>query len=821
MKVIWYIYGDIFATYPNLTIGTAVGGVLTQIPWNTPTEANGQHHASAANPLGMTTKAGDPGITQSWQDKRVIDFGDYDDPINDPDNPSSWYGDDIYIDDVDNPIGDTQDFTVRVIGNTSLRSPTARMRLNNAMGINWFSANPNHFQYTNNYGGTDDALNMARLLNGGTNNLNTGIQQNWHARNANPQAWKEFVVYKVIMDSITSRNTSVFISNTTGVGQTIAQRFPGAIEYDAFDPTHVISAGTLSGPITTCERTTGDSTTGFQTTGILPNPLQNQLADIGGAYVSGVTMVDNVVVWGAGGAMQGEEVTVHRLTKTAPYADVGLMNIFRDDETMTGFKSENWTNYHDDGVGYGTLRLDLVPYYNKEINPATGQPHPGVYSVPIDTGDQPAQVDNQDVSGNGYSLNMFRMFHGENSGMTAGEGNPRVFGSDLNMIIPDPAAAELPPPAPQANPPGTVFDPDHPQLKQAFFDVDTRVAIYLDTSISFFASLGPARDAIDRVRTYLRDLIWGGDQNLADSQIVLEEVEGERWIDWFRLGGDPVNNPASTDGNHVVIAMINEASEVYHRDQFPVDPVGFIADFPDDYPNWCDQNHDGSTTNMDQLEPNTNAGIIFHNQLFTDANLFADTHDQRDNGHYCLLGFPFELPAVPGFTLDNNSQPYPCFVTSVQHAIYSMNNRFADGATADPLQDRNVSASMNFSDPMSASVTRDAILNYLGVPYPDMSNCQVTLNPNPDNPNAPYDFTCNNNTPYQLTIQITNRSNLVNGQVTMQQDVVCDPLSDTTVTQAIQVSSGDQIRFQSAIGDGVWAGPPSNDGGPFSDITAP
>ena len=794
MKVIWYIYGDIFATYPNLTIGTAVGGVLTPIPWNTPTEANGQHHAVHPNPLGMTTRDGDPGITQSWQDKRVIDFGDYTD--------NTWAGDDIYIDDVDNPIGDAQDFTVRVIGNGG---QTAIMRLNNANGTNWFSANPNHQFYTNNYENTDDALNMARLLNGGTNNLNTGIQQNWHARNGqSTQNWKEFVVYKVIMNSITSRNTNTFISNTTGVGQTIAQRFPGAIEYETGNNDH-FAAGTISGPTTTCERTTGDSTTGFQTTGILPPPFDNFATDIGGAYVAGVTVID---------VPNDAPDNRHQFTKSTPYADVGFHSIFRDDETMTGFKSENWTDYH----AYGAAREDLTPYYNAG----------GTWGVPAGNGNQPWPPPQQVPVDLGYSLNMFRMFHGENAGMTAEE-NARPYGSDLNMIIPDPSdgaaggGGDLPP---QAHQPGTVFDPDHPQLKQAYFDVDTRVAIFLDTSGTFTASLVPARDAVDRVKTYLRDLIWGGDQTLADSQIVVEEDDTERWIDWFRLGGDPIANPFSTDGNHVVIAMINEASGVYHLFQAPVDPPDGVP--ADAFPNWCDQDHDGSTTNMDQLEPNqvsTFGGIqtnLWHDQLFNDANAFATIHDQRDNGHYCLLGFPFQMSGTfPGLSFDQNPQPYPCFVTGVQHAIYSMNNRFDDGATADPLQDRNVSASMNFSDPMSPSITRDVILNYLGVPYPDMSNCQVILNPNPDNPNVPYDFTCSNNTPYQLTIQITNRSNLVNGQVTMQQDVVCAPSSDTTVTQTIQVSSGDQIRFQSAIGDGIWAGPPSNDGGPFSDITAP
>lgn len=411
MKVIWYIYGDIFATYPNLTIGTAVGGVLTPIPWNTPTEANGQHHASASNPLGMTTRDGDPGITQTWQDKRVIDFGDYDDPTNDPANPSSWYGDDIYIDDVDNPIGDTQDFTVRVIGNGG---QTAIMRLNNANGTNWFSANPNHFQYTNNYGNTDDALNMARLLNGGTNNVSTGIQQNWHARNTNPQNWKEFVVYKVIMNSITSRNTSVFISNTTGTGQTIAQRFPGAIEYDADNADHVAS-GTISGPTTTCERTTGESTTGFQTTGILPPPFDNFATDIGGAYVAGVTVID---------VPNDAPNNRHQFTKSTPYADVGFHSIFRDDETMTGFKSENWTDYH----AYGAAREDLTPYYNAG----------NVWGVPAGNGNQPWPPPQQVPVDLGYSLNMFRMFHGENAGMTA-DANARPYGSDLNMIIPDPA----------------------------------------------------------------------------------------------------------------------------------------------------------------------------------------------------------------------------------------------------------------------------------------------------------------------------------------------------------------------------------------------
>lgn len=401
MKVIWFIYGDVFAQYPNLTIGTAVNGVFTPIPWNTPTETNGQHHAAFPNPLGMTTRNGDPGITQSWQDKRVIDFGDYTD--------NTWAGDDIYIDDIDNPIGAFQDFTVRVIGNNA---QTAIMRLNNAQGTNWFSANPNHQFYTNDYGGTTDAENMARLLNGGTDNNNTGIEQNWMARTANPTGWKEFVIYKLVMNSIVSRNTSVFISNTTGVGQTLTQRFPGAIEYDADDADHVAS-GTISGPTTTCERTTGESATGFQTTGILPPPLNTVATDIGGAYVAGVTVID----------VPNDALNRHQLTKSTPYADVGFHSIFRDDETLTGFKSENWTDYH----AYGATRGDLTPYYNAGNG----------WGVPAGNGNQPWPPPVQDMVGLGYSLNMFRMFHGENNGMTS-EANPRPFGSDLNMIIPDP-----------------------------------------------------------------------------------------------------------------------------------------------------------------------------------------------------------------------------------------------------------------------------------------------------------------------------------------------------------------------------------------------
>lgn len=407
MKIIWFVYGDIFASHPNLTIGDAVNGVPTPIDWNTPSEAGGEHWCPTANPLGMTTTPAD-GLTTAWDDKRVLDFGDN----------NGWQNDkDIYIDDADTPLAQNENINVTVYSNTG-RTRTMTLDYLQAAGmpaVRWFSDNSNHGFYSAGYSGSTSALDLANMLN-----PSQAFIDNYASRHSvnHPDGWTDFVIFKVRFTTTTSNASSTFISNTTGAGQTIAQRFNTATLYDATDANHVAAQRIDANPHPSIQAG-GDGRTGFMLAGV----------DVANPYVNGVNIIACV-----------QNPVRNAFTKTA---GTGLTAVSLDDvygeadasTTLTGFRSMNWTNYGtmSDGTGYTNQRQDVVNYYNNNGN----------WTMPDGNDSQtcpaPQNGTNEPVN-NRYKLHTWMMLHAENAGYTA-DGTVRNFGSDLNMIIPNPPIA--------------------------------------------------------------------------------------------------------------------------------------------------------------------------------------------------------------------------------------------------------------------------------------------------------------------------------------------------------------------------------------------
>lgn len=423
MRVVWFIYGDVFATHPNLTIGTAVDGVLTPINWNTSSDTNfqtrsmGYYWAPADNPLGMQSAGG-------WADKRVIDFGDPD-PGGMGDAP--WAGDDIYIDDADNPLGQIN-LRLQVFPNTSSNEEPTTMRLAFNQNVNWFSANPNHQFYDVDYANTTDAWNISKLIHGGQwpdrVDATSGLDEGWHAARATQRkigrwGWNwvpDTVIYKVKLISTLTENSSTFVMfNTNGEGQTVAQRFNNATLYDATNANHVAAQRITANPHPSLQ-TNGTGSTGFILQGV----------DIANPYVNGVNIIACV-----------QNPVRNVFTKTA---GTGMTAVPLDDvygqvdasATLTGFRSMNWTNYGvgSDNTGYSNQRPDIINYYNAN----------GTWTIPdgLDSQTCPAGSNGTSVIvRNRFKLHTWMMTHAENAGYTS-DGVVRNFGSDLNMIIPNP-----------------------------------------------------------------------------------------------------------------------------------------------------------------------------------------------------------------------------------------------------------------------------------------------------------------------------------------------------------------------------------------------
>ena len=115
MRVVWFIYGDVFAHHPDLTIGTLSNGSRTQLQYNTVKDAGSDSFpGTSINPLGMSDNV------SNWTNApfRIVDFGS--------DDMSGWNGD-IYIDtgDVDaDGANFDQDVQVELHGNRARGSST-------------------------------------------------------------------------------------------------------------------------------------------------------------------------------------------------------------------------------------------------------------------------------------------------------------------------------------------------------------------------------------------------------------------------------------------------------------------------------------------------------------------------------------------------------------------------------------------------------------------------------------------------------------------------------------------------------------------------
>ena len=395
MRVVWFIYGDVFAHHPDLTIGTLSNGSRTQLQYNTVKDAGSDSFpGTSINPLGMSDNV------SNWTNApfRIVDFGS--------DDMSGWNGD-IYIDtgDVDaDGANFDQDVQVELHGNRARGSST--LQTDFGSGANWFSADDaSNSWYSNDFKNSTSATAWEEFFSQMTSPI--------AAATGSPSL--DLVLYKVRITTATSRTSSQYIVNTTGIGQTIAQRFNNATLYDPSDSNHVTAQRITANPHPSIQAN-GNGATGFILQGV----------DIANPYVNGVNIT-------ACSQTPGRNA----FTKTT---GTGLTNVGLDDvygqadtsTTLTGYRSMNWTNYGvmSDGTGYTNQRPLVVEYYNGN----------GVWTMPDGFDGQECPVATIGTSGSvnsRYKLHTWMMMHAENAGYTA-DGNTRNFGSDPNMIIPNP-----------------------------------------------------------------------------------------------------------------------------------------------------------------------------------------------------------------------------------------------------------------------------------------------------------------------------------------------------------------------------------------------
>lgn len=146
MRIIWYIYGDVFAHHPTIQFGKDFINNPTPLEWNKPTKAGSYPNAELDNPIGMSDN------TPGWENRRVIDFGSNDGWSTQPQ--------DFYIgDDVGTNYGHIQ---LLLHGNEG--EPVGPMSLDYRNSKHWFSTNPGHNSYSSSYKNSDPALYLSAIL---------------------------------------------------------------------------------------------------------------------------------------------------------------------------------------------------------------------------------------------------------------------------------------------------------------------------------------------------------------------------------------------------------------------------------------------------------------------------------------------------------------------------------------------------------------------------------------------------------------------------------------------------------------------------------
>lgn len=588
MRVIWYIYGDIFAHHPNLTIGTAVNGNLTPIEWNKPTSVGSYPNATENSPIGMTDD------TPEWSGRRVIDFGDN----------SSWSSTspmDVYIGDVDNSLPSSTNIRLLLYSNEYEPLGPLALDYNNDAGTHWFSSNASHSWYSSSYRNSDPALYLSETMRstaGWINDYGANSSASW-------------VIYKMRIMSSVSTSSSVFISNTTGVGQTIQQRFPGAVEYDQNNSDHT-TAGTISDQHTTSEHTRGPI--GFITNG----------TDIGQNYVAGMFVNDCPQGYNAVG-------------KWSQIYNVPLDKLHGENlgTTLTGFKSENWTDY----MAYLDTRPDLITYRNNGLS----------YNLPAGTNNQSCDNLGPATNTQDVSIDTFAIIHAETAGFTL-ENRTRPYGGDLNQIIPNPTSPGAPQ---QAYPPGSqVPGMCQDTVRSAFFDSETHLLIFYDSvGLSFWMNEEPSNinRQLNQVREYLKNTLWNGDQDLANRMMhVIKQtatktsptlVRSDRELAYMKIAKeanaqfyDP-QAPEPPDQKLAIIFLQNTAFKRFtSRDHGPYHTVEFVRDR---------KNPDPTRLEEAIYQSDTSASTM-HQRCKEHKRAFTMAHNLRgagaDNVHYLMIG---------------------------------------------------------------------------------------------------------------------------------------------------------------------------------------